>query len=65
MYAYSTSDGLTFGQAVARVSPEHRLLALLACGLVVGVGWVLIHRYGDPLVDIKKRFKTLQKKCLH
>lgn len=54
MYAYSTSDGLTFGQAVARVSPEHRLLALLACGLVGGVGWVLIHRYGDPLVDIKK-----------
>jgi len=53
MYAYSTSDGLTFGQAVARVSPEHRLLALLACGLVGGVGWVLIHRYGDPLVDIK------------
>ena len=49
-----TSDGLTFGQAVARVSPEHRLLALLACGLVGGVGWVLIHRYGDPLVDIKK-----------
>lgn len=54
MYAYSISDGLTFGQAVARVSPEHRLLALLACGLVGGIGWVLIHRYGDPLVDIKK-----------
>ena len=36
----------TFG-SVARVSPEHRLLALLACGLVGGVGWVLIHRYGD------------------
>ena len=27
---------------------------MLACGLVGGVGWVLIHRYGDPLVDIKK-----------
>ena len=54
MYAYSTSEGLSVGQAVARVSPEHRLLALLACSLVGGVGWVLIHRYGDPLVDIKK-----------
>lgn len=31
MYAYSASDGLSFGQAVARVSPEHRLLALVAC----------------------------------
>lgn len=39
---------------MARVSPEHRLLALVACGLVGGIGWVIIHRYGDPLVDIKK-----------
>ena len=54
IYDYSAADGLYFGQAVARVSPEHRLFALLLCGLVAGVGWVLIHRYGEPLVDIKK-----------
>ena len=53
VYAYSAADGLDFGQAVARVSPEHRLAALFGCGLVVGIGWVLIHRYGSPLVDIK------------
>ena len=53
VYAYSAADGLDFGQAVARVSPEHRLVALFGCGLVVGIGWVLIHRYSSPLVDIK------------
>ena len=53
VYAYSAADGLDFGQAVARVSTEHRLAALFGCGLVVGIGWVLIHRYGSPLVDIK------------
>ena len=53
VYAYSAADGLDFGQVVARVSPEHRLAALFGCGLVVGIGWVLIHRYGSPLVDIK------------
>lgn len=49
VYAYSAADGLDFGQVVARVSPEHRLAALFGCGLVVGIGWVLIHRYGSPL----------------
>ena len=53
VYAYSAADGLDFGQAVARVSPEHRLAALFGCGLVVGIGWVLIHRYGSPPVNIK------------
>ena len=49
VYAYSEADGLDFGQAVARVSPEHRLAALFGCGLVVGIGWCLfivtVHRW--------------------
>src|SRR3712207_5158846 len=71
MYNYSTAEGLTFGQAVARVTPEHRVIALLACGLVGGIGWVLIHRYGDPLVDIKKAVQDRTKEmpplktCIH
>lgn len=71
MYNYSTAEGLTFGQAVARATPEHRVIALLACGLVGGIGWVLIHRYGDPLVDIKKAVQDRTKEmpplktCIH
>ena len=61
VYAYSAADGLDFGQAVARVSPEHRLAALFGCGLVVGIGWVLIHRYGSPPVDIKTAIQDEKK----
>ncbi len=61
MYHYSDSDHLSFGQAVARVSPEYRVMALALCGLVGGIGWVLIHRYGEPLVDIKKAIQDTTK----
>lgn len=61
MYSYSTSDHLSFGQAVARVSPEYRVIALILCGIVGGIGWVLIHRYGEPLVDIKKAIQDTTK----
>lgn len=53
-YNYTEADHFSFGMGVAHVSPEHRVVALLLCGLVGGVGWYLIHRYGKPLVDVKK-----------
>ena len=28
VYGYTTSEGLTFGQAVARVAPEYRFLTI-------------------------------------
>ncbi|WP_295238800.1 chloride channel protein [Veillonella sp.] len=61
MYNYSTADGYSFGVGVAQVSGEHRLWALLACGLVAGVGWVLIHRYGGKLVEVKDAVKDVTK----
>ena len=53
VYNYSSVDGYSFGVGITHVSGVHRLFALLACGLVAGVGWVLIHRYGGKLVDVK------------
>jgi len=53
VYNYSSSDHLSFGAAVARVSPVERLIPLIVCGVIGGVGWVLIHRYGKGVVDIK------------
>ena len=44
VYNYSTADHLSFGAAVARVSPIERLVPLIVCGIVGGVGWFLIHR---------------------
>ncbi len=53
VYNYSSADHLSFGAAVARVSPIERLIPLIVCGVIGGVGWVLIHRYGKGVVDIK------------
>ena len=53
VYNYSAADHLSFGAAVARVSPVERLIPLIICGLIGGVGWLLIHRYGKGVVDIK------------
>ena len=53
VYNYSAADHLSFGAAVARVSPVERLIPLIICGLIGGVGWFLIHRYGKGVVDIK------------
>ncbi|MDU2165827.1 MAG: chloride channel protein [Veillonella sp.] len=53
VYHYSSADHMSFGAAVARVSPVERLIPLIICGLIGGVGWVLIHRYGKGVVDIK------------
>ena len=53
VYHYSAADHMSFGAAVARVSPLERLIPLVICGVVGGVGWFLIHRYGKGVVDIK------------
>ena len=53
VYHYSSADHMSFGAAVARVSPVERLIPLIICGLIGGVGWVLIHLYGKGVVDIK------------
>jgi H+/Cl- antiporter ClcA len=42
----------TFLQGVTAASPRRRLAALTACGLVAGVGWWLLRRFGRPLVSI-------------
>ncbi|ETS93642.1 chloride channel protein [Veillonella sp. AS16] len=53
VYHYSAADHLSFGAAVARVAPMERLFALMVCGVIGGIGWFLIHRYGPGIVDIK------------
>lgn len=52
-------NDLSFGVGVAQASGERRVWALLACGLVGGIGWVLIHRYGGKLVEVKDAVKDV------
>lgn len=44
---------ILFRLIVEQASDSRRFFALSFCGVLVGVGWYLIHRYGKPLVDIK------------
>ncbi|SEI20176.1 chloride channel protein [Pseudomonas fuscovaginae UPB0736] len=56
-YGYG-QDSLTlhdsFLTGVSSASPERRVLVLTLCGLVAGLGWWLLYRFGRPLVSIKK-----------
>lgn len=55
-YGYSLDSILsheTFLMGVSAASPQRRVSALLACGLVAGLGWWALYRYGRPLVSIK------------
>lgn len=43
----------SFLQGVEAASPLHRLLAVGTGGLVAGLGWWAVYRFGAPLVSIK------------
>ena len=54
-YGYSLTAVIgpeNFLQGVTAAPPQRRVLALLACGVVAGVGWWAIGRLGRPLVSI-------------
>ncbi|NWE47286.1 chloride channel protein [Pseudomonas gingeri] len=44
----------TFLIGVSSASPERRVLVLALCGLVAGLGWWAVYRFGRPLVSIKR-----------
>lgn len=60
-YGYSLNAVIspqTFLAGVSASSPTHRVLVLLACGAVAGVGWWGVYRFGQPLVSIGKAMKS-------
>src|SRR5476649_1129910 len=44
----------TFLMGVSAASPYRRVLVLGFCGLLAGVGWWVLYRFGRPLVGIKQ-----------
>src|SRR5271166_3347740 len=55
-YGYSLDAVVSpesFLQGVTAASPLRRLLALTICGVVAGIGWWAVYRFGQPLVSIK------------
>ncbi|WP_144143141.1 chloride channel protein [Paraburkholderia sp. BCC1884] len=60
-YGYSVTHLISaesFLQGVSGASPERRLVVLTGCGLVAGLGWWTLYRYGRPLVSIRAAVKS-------
>lgn len=54
------SDGLyvSFREGVSQASPARRIGVMTFCGVVVGLGWWLLKRYGRPQPSIKAVVKN-------
>lgn len=55
--AHVVSDE-SFLSGVTAAAPERRVFVLIVCGLVAGIGWWALYRWGKPLVSIKKAVKA-------
>lgn len=44
----------SFLDGVEAASPTRRLVVVVSAGVVAGIGWWLLHRYGRPLVSIEQ-----------
>lgn len=56
-YGYSVTHVISsesFLQGVTDAAPERRVLVLTMCGLVAGLGWWSLYRFGRPLVSIRQ-----------
>jgi H+/Cl- antiporter ClcA len=55
-YGYSLEKIITnqtFLIGVEAASPERRITLLVLCGILAGLGWSILYRYGNKLVSIK------------
>lgn len=55
---HSLSNSATFLTGVSFASPERRVLVLGLCGLIAGVGWWVLYRFGKTLVSIETALKS-------
>lgn len=61
--AYGYSQHVLIGPesflvGVSAASPQRRVIVLSLCGVIAGLGWFLIYRYGKPLVEISAAVKS-------
>jgi H+/Cl- antiporter ClcA len=48
----------SFLEGVSASSAERRICILIICGLIAGLGWAALYRFGKPLVSIAEAIKT-------
>lgn len=56
-----TAVHMDFGDMVRQASPMRRFVVVLLCGVLVGLGWFLIHYWGSPLMDVKTAVQQPEK----
>jgi H+/Cl- antiporter ClcA len=60
-YGYSMHKLLgtqSFLQGVTASTPERRVIVLLGCGALAGLGWWALYRFAKPLVSVEKALKS-------
>lgn len=60
-YGYSPDkiiSHISFLEGVRASSPQKIMMVMTLCGLVAGLGWWVLHRYGKPLVSIAEVVKS-------
>jgi len=60
-YGYSLTHVISsesFLEGVSDAWPERRVIVLTICGLVAGLGWWSLYRFGRPLVSIREAIKS-------
>ncbi|WP_032091861.1 chloride channel protein [Necropsobacter rosorum] len=53
VFDYGFNTPMSFREGVEDAAPWRRFWALIACGAAAGLGWMSIHRWGKPLVEVK------------
>ena len=53
-YGYLQAPETDYFVEVTSAEPLRRFLVLVLCGAIGGAGWVCIHRFGRPLLTVKK-----------
>jgi len=56
-YGYGANSDESFLQGVTASAPLRRVAVLSICGLVAGLGWWALRRFGRPLVSISAAVK--------
>jgi H+/Cl- antiporter ClcA len=60
-YGYSMHRLLStqsFLEGVTNSTPERRMEALVACGVIAGAGWWAMYRFAKPLISVDKALKS-------
>lgn len=63
-YGYSLNQIISpesFLQGVQASAPQRRVMVLMLCGLIAGIGWWALYNFGKPLVSIAEAVQSKKK----